>query len=77
LKKAQKTGPKELIRAEKTDVCSSYGLCLQAACANDLENESNPEYQYWQEASSRFRAEQEKITKKNKDKRKPSHNGGN
>jgi hypothetical protein len=29
--RAEGIGYLQLIRAEKTDVCSSYGLCLQAA----------------------------------------------
>ena len=31
--RAEGIGYLQLIRAEKTDVCSSYGLCLQAATA--------------------------------------------
>ena len=29
-------GYSQIIRAENTDVCSSYGLCLQAATGNSL-----------------------------------------
>ena len=36
---AEGIGYSQIIRAENADVCRSYGLCLQAATANEVQTQ--------------------------------------